>query len=131
MFLSPALRENKESQPYMKKLGKVFGALFPKGTIFPQSFNSQSRIDQTDRIMADPYIYKDKVVPGSVKVILETMAEIENQFSKFTNPFILIQSGVDKMVDPFLAIDFEEECQSKDKTVIYCKDMWHAVFGEE
>lgn len=33
----------------------------------------------------------------------------------------MIQSGVDKMVDPFLAIDFEKECSSEDKTVIYCK----------
>jgi alpha-beta hydrolase superfamily lysophospholipase len=34
-------------------------------------------------------------------------------------------------VDPFQAIDFEKQCGSKDKTVIYFKDMWHAIFGED
>ena len=43
----------------------------------------------------------------------------------------MIQSGCDKLVDPFQAVDFEETCQSEDKTVIYCKDMWHGVFSEE
>lgn len=59
------------------------------------------------------------------------MEELEKKYEKFNHPFILIQSGVDKMVDPFLALDLEEQCSSKDKTVIYCKDMWHAIFGEE
>lgn len=49
------------------------------------------------------------------------MEEAEKEWSKFSNPFIMIQSGTDKLVDPFLAVDFEKQCQSKDKTVIYCK----------
>jgi hypothetical protein len=43
----------------------------------------------------------------------------------------LIQSGIDKSVDPFQAIDFEKRCQSTDKTVIYFKDMWHLVLYED
>lgn len=71
-------------------------------------------------------------MPGSVKVILNAMEEVENEdWSKFTNPYILIQSGTDKLIDPFAAVDFEKQCGSKDKTVIYCKDMWHSIFGEE
>lgn len=42
-----------------------------------------------------------------------------------------MQSGCDKLVDPFLAIDLERESKSEDKTVVYFKDMWHAIFGEE
>lgn len=59
------------------------------------------------------------------------MEEIEKEWSKFTLPFLLIQSGVDKMVDPFLGIDFEKESSSKDKTVVYWKDMWHSVYNED
>lgn len=71
------------------------------------------------------------MIPGTVKAILDFMEEIEGEWDKFTLPFILIQSGVDKFVDPFQAIDFEKQCKSTDKTVIYFKDMWHAVFGED
>ena len=115
----------------MKKVGKFIGTYFPKLKLVNQTFNNQSKFDQTERINADPNIYKDKVIPGSVKVVLETMEEIEKEWSKFGLPYILIQSGVDKMVDPFAGIDFEKTCVSKDGTVIYCKDMWHAVFGED
>ncbi len=81
--------------------------------------------------MNDPYIYKGKVIPGTIKVVLDLMEEIEQEWQKFAAPFILIQSGIDKAVDPFQGIDFEKKCSSKDKTVIYFKDMWHAIFGED
>lgn len=59
------------------------------------------------------------------------MEETSKEWAEFKLPYLMIQSGVDKLVDPFLAVDFEKECKSTDKTVIYCKDMWHAVFGED
>jgi alpha-beta hydrolase superfamily lysophospholipase len=59
------------------------------------------------------------------------MAEIEAEWPKFKLPFIMIQSGVDKLVNPFQAIDFEKQCSSTDKTVVYFKDMWHAVLNED
>ena len=115
----------------MKKIGKFMGTFFPKLKLVSQTFNSQSKFDQTERINNDPYIYKDKVIPGSIKVVLDTMEEIEKEWEKFTLPYILVQSGVDKMIDPFVGIDFEKGCSSKDGTIIYCKEMWHAIFGED
>lgn len=115
----------------MKKIGKLLGACAPRLKIVDQTFGSATKYDQTERILQDPYGYTGKVVPGSIKVILDLMEEIEGEWDKFNSPFILIQSGVDKLVDPFLGIDFEKVCKSKDKTVIYFKDMWHAVFAED
>lgn len=130
IFLSPALRENTESQPFMKKVGWLIGAVLPRMKLVNQTFGNQNKLDVMDRINADPYVYKDKVVPGSVKVVLDAMSNSEKDWGKFDRPFIMVQSGVDKLVDPFQAIDFEEACKSKDKTVIYCKNMWHSVFCE-
>lgn len=79
-------------------------------------------------MMQDPYVYKGKVIPGSIRALLEGMEEIENEWNQFSLPFLLIQSGVDKIIDPFLGIDFEKESPSLDKTVIYWKDMWHSVY---
>lgn len=45
--------------------------------------------------------------------------------------YILFQGGMDKLVDVFAPLDLEKESQSKDKTTIYMKDMWHSVFYEE
>jgi esterase/lipase len=72
-----------------------------------------------------------KLYQAALRWFLDLMEEIEGEWDKFTSPFILIQSGMDKSVDPFLGIDFEKACKSKDKTVIYFKDMWHTVFAED
>ena len=113
----------------MKKLGWLVGACFPTLKMVNQTFEGSTKYDQTERILQDPYSYNGKVVPGSVKMVLDFMEEIEREWHKFSSPFILIQSGVDKLVDPFLGIDFEKACKSKDKTVIYFKDMWHGLFA--
>lgn len=57
----------------MKKVGKFIGTHFPKLKLIGQTFNSQSKFDQSERIEKDELIYKDKVVPGSIKVVLEAM----------------------------------------------------------
>ena len=115
----------------MKKLVKLVGSCLPKLKVVEQTYYSTTKYDQTDKIMQDPYLYKDKIVPGTMKVVLDLMEEIEDEWDMFTSPFILIQSGMDKVVDPFLGIDFEKTCKSKDKTVLYFKDMWHSVFDED
>lgn len=131
IFLSPALKENKEAQPFMKKVGRFIGTWFPKIKLVDQKFTEGCKYDQTKLMMEDPYVYKGKVIPGSIRALLEGMEEIETEWAKFTLPFLLIQSGTDKMVDPFLGIDFEKESPSKDKTVVYFKDMWHSIYNED
>jgi hypothetical protein len=58
-----------------------------------------------DTIRSDPYSYKEGVVPGSIRTILNAMDETSTMFPKFDAPYILFQSGIDKMVDPFAPLD--------------------------
>lgn len=44
-------------------------------------------------------------------------------------PYLLIQSGKDKLVDLFAPLDLEDKAQTKDKTTVYYKDMWHSVYS--
>ena len=46
-------------------------------------------------------------------------------------PYIVIQGGVDKLVDLFAPLDLEKESPCKDKTTVYIKSMWHSLFYEE
>ena len=57
----------------MKKVGWLMGSVFPRMKIVNQTFSNQNKLDVMDRINADPYVYKDKVVPGSVKTVLDAM----------------------------------------------------------
>jgi hypothetical protein len=54
----------------MKKLGKVIGSWFPRLKLMNQTFNSATKYDHTESIMKDPYMYKDKIIPGTIRVVL-------------------------------------------------------------
>lgn len=128
IFLNPALREIKESQYYSKKLGKLLGYLAPKLKFLSQGFTSATKYDTTKIQCANPYIYNDKHIPGSVRVALTAMEEIEKSYQDFSNDYILFQGGVDKSVDLFAPLDLEKTCKSNDKTTVYIKSMWHSTF---
>ena len=57
----------------MKKIAKFLGTILPSTKTVAQTFNSATKYDQTDRILSDQYFYKDKVIPGTVKVMLNFM----------------------------------------------------------
>lgn len=130
VFIVPALREVKQSQFYMKKVGKVIGYFLPKIKLTKQG-DDDTKYDVSDLVLANPYNYNGRNIPGTIRVVLNAMEEIEQCYHLFDTPYILFQSGVDKLVDPFAAIDLERACKVKDKTTIYMKDMWHSIFMEE
>lgn len=59
------------------------------------------------------------------------MRAMESYFDKFSSPYIVFQPGVEKYIDVFASLDLEEASPSKDKTTVYCENMWHAAFYEE
>lgn len=44
---------------------------------------------------------------------------------------MLIQGGIDIIVDLFAPIDLESKSKSSDKTTLYYKQMWHDILVEE
>ena len=105
----------------MKKLGKLLGYLAPKLKLVGQSFDSSTKYKSDHLQKANPHLYNDKHVPGSVRVALNAMEEVEKSYHEFKTSYILFQAGVDKSVDLFAPLDLEKQCQSKDKTTIYAK----------
>jgi esterase/lipase len=119
-LLAPAIKNLEESLWLAKKFGKMLGFLCPRARLFKDKFDSGTKFNQKERIEADPYVYNDGAVPGSIRTVLNAMDEVSEQFKQLTVPYIIFQSGVEKMVDPFAALDLEEMSQTKDKTTIYC-----------
>jgi alpha-beta hydrolase superfamily lysophospholipase len=114
-----------------KKFGKMLGFICPRVRLFKDKFDSGTKYNQKERIEKDPYVYNDGAVPGSIRTILNAMDEVSLLYKQLNTPYILFQAGVEKLVDPFAPLDLEDECQVKDKTTLYCENMWHAVMGEE
>jgi len=60
-----------------------------------------------DLIRSDPYSYQDGIVPGSIRTVLNAMDLTSTMFPLFVAPYILFQSGIDKIVDCFAPLDLE------------------------
>jgi alpha-beta hydrolase superfamily lysophospholipase len=76
IFLVPALREVKQSQYIMKKIGKAIGYFFPKLKLTPQG-EDDTKYDVSEIVKADCLNYNDRNIPGTIRVVLNAMEEIE------------------------------------------------------
>jgi hypothetical protein len=57
----------------MKKIGKFIGSWFPNLKLLNQTYTDMSKYDRSEVVINDPYAYTGKVVPGTIKVVLEMM----------------------------------------------------------
>ena len=73
--------------------------------LYKDKYDSGTKYNQAERIMADPYVYNDGLVPGSVRTILNALDEVSQLYKEFSTPYILFQAGIDKLVDPFAPLD--------------------------
>jgi hypothetical protein len=115
IFLSAALREIKDSQYFMKKIGRFLGWIAPRVHLsFEPSSNDITKYNCDQQLRNDPF-YEKTLVPGSITIILDAMDELSQLYQTFEVPFLAIQGGMDKSVDLFGSIDLLTESPSKDK----------------
>lgn len=128
IFVSPALKFNKFNPLPLSFIHYMKMLLMPRSYLFEPSFTSGCRHKKfIDKIKADKYLYLGKVRAGTIRCIGLWLRGIWDEVKKFKLPYLFIQSGVDKSVDPFEIIDFEQDCKSTDKTHFFAKDMWHSA----
>lgn len=63
--------------------------------------------------------------------ILFAMNKTKRMYSKLMSPYLVVQSGTDKLVDPFACLDLERLSPSQDKTTVIINGMWHAVWFDD
>jgi alpha-beta hydrolase superfamily lysophospholipase len=128
IFVSPVLRMNKFS-PLPLSLIHYFKIIFmPRSYISEPNYTSGCRHKQfINKIKADKNLYHGNMRAGTARAIGMALRNIWDDVFKFTLPYLFIQGGVDKSVDPFIIVDFEQDSKSKDKTHFFAKDMWHSA----
>lgn len=107
ILLAPALRNLSEHLWLAKKFGKMVGCLCPRARLMKDKFDSGTKYNQKERIEADPHVYNDGAVPGSIRTILNAMDDVSERYTQMSIPYIVFQAGVEKMVDPFGPLDLE------------------------
>jgi alpha-beta hydrolase superfamily lysophospholipase len=102
IFVSPALRFNKFN-PLPLSFIHYFKLIFmPRSYLFEPSYTSGCRHKKfIEKIKADKYIYNGSVRAGTIRCMGLWLRNVWDEVLKFKHPYLFIQSGVDKSIDPF------------------------------
>ncbi|EAS06200.2 alpha/beta hydrolase family protein (macronuclear) [Tetrahymena thermophila SB210] len=130
VLFAPALKPVQKGFA-VKFVKSIVGTLAPKWCFVQQTGKNAHRSLKLAEYQAkDPYSYIHKLSAGSIKTIYTAMEKSYETFGQYNAPFLVIQGGLDKCVDPDLAFDLMEKSPSKDKQIIYYEGMWHDIWHE-
>lgn len=131
MFFAPSLKQH-ESKKLAMGAAKVISYLLPKVPIpLPRKNDSSKNPAVFENILEEPYIYKGGVRPGTIRSLVNAMNFTSLNIEKFISCFIMVQGGMDVLVDLECNIDLFEKSSAKDKTLLFYDNLWHDIFHEE
>ena len=78
ILLAPAIKNLAEHMWLGKKVGRFLGCICPRVRLMKDKFDSGTKYNQAERIKADPYVYNDGAVPGSIRTILNAMDQVNS-----------------------------------------------------
>ena len=104
-MLSPALRENRHHVPIIKKFVLFLALTFPKFRWFKSSGRNATKLKLDNYLKTDKFIYRDGIWTNTLQTMMTSLYLLRSHFSKLRTPYLIVQSGTDKLIDPFMAID--------------------------
>jgi acylglycerol lipase len=112
-------------------LGKILSVLIPKAGVLALDANGVSRDPEVVRVYVnDPLVFHGKTPARLAAELLKAMRRVTAEADKITLPFIVVQGGEDKLVDPAAAQMLYDKAGSQDKTIKIYKGLYHEVFNE-
>ncbi len=112
-------------------MGKILSVVMPKAGVLALDAGAISRDPQVVSTYAnDPLVFHGKTPARLAAEMLKAMQRVTAELGKITLPFIAVQGGEDKLVDPAGAQMLYDRASSKDKTIKIYDGLYHEVFNE-
>lgn len=128
---APAVKVGDSISSFTITVSKVLSKLAPKMGVLALDASLISRDPQV--VLAyvnDPLVFHGKTPARMGAEMLTAMQRISAEASKITLPFLVVQGGEDKLVDPAGARMLHDMASSKDKMLEIYPGMYHEVFNE-
>lgn len=108
VLVNPAFEDNPLNNPNLKKLMIVLGLLAPKlRTVKPiRSYSTKCSLESYKK--KDEYLYSGRVWPSTTWALLSSMYQSSKRYPEMKTPYLCIQGGTDKILNPFAAFNLEE-----------------------
>jgi len=128
---APAIKISDSISPLTITMSKILSAIAPKAGVLALDVTSISRDPEVVNTYAnDPLIFHGKTPARLAAEMLKAMARVTAEVGKISLPFITVQGGSDKLVDPDGTRMLYEKSSSKDKTIKIYDGLYHEVFNE-
>jgi len=112
-------------------LGKILSLLAPKAGVLALDVNGISRDREVvAAYVSDPLVFHGKTPARLAAELLKAMLRVTAEAEKLTLPFLVLQGGGDKIVDPAGAQMLYDKAGSTDKTIKVYEGLFHEVFNE-
>lgn len=130
--MCPALKKN--ISKYTVGLVSIMRSILPEYTRL-----GRFALDNSNRNKAmirkkenDPFYFKDRFCLATVHSLLSTIGQNPQTYKEFVCPFLIIQGGVDRSVDPAEAFRLfkESPLEEEDKDILFYEKMWHDIWFE-
>ena len=107
--MAPALK-NQVGQ-FLVKASEFLSKLLPEHTkLTGPVYGKASRNPAiTDFVKEDPYAYKGRVNLSTTTFLTKTMDNSPKTFTEYRCPFLVVQGGLDKLVNPMVAFELFQQ----------------------
>jgi alpha-beta hydrolase superfamily lysophospholipase len=128
---APAIKAGNAITPATIAVGKLLSVIAPKAGVLPLDAAGISRDPEVVKAYVnDPLVFHAKTPARLAAELLKAMQRVTADAKKITLPFITVQGGADKIVDPGGAQMLYDTASSKDKTIKIYPGLYHEVFNE-
>ena len=131
IFLAPSLQESETKKMPMKFA--YYLSYFIKSIPIPLPRKNESSKNPAvfENVRSEPLIYNGGIRFGTMANILTGMELAKNSMEKFIVPFLMVQGGMDNIVNVECNIDLVIKATAKDKTLVFYENLWHNVLHED
>lgn len=131
IFSAPSIKAGDSIAPVSIWLGKRLAVIAPTFRLLGIDRGGISRDPEVLAACAsDPLMSRGKFTVRLGVEILKAMQRVQSQAHRITLPFIVLQGGADRIVDPGGAQWFHEKAGSEHKTLKIYPGLYHEVFNE-
>ena len=128
---APAIKVSDSISPVTVTMGKILSRILPKAGVVSLDPGAISRDPEVvEAYVNDPFVFHGKTPARLAAEMLKAMKRVKAKAEKITLPFIAVQGGKDKLVDPSGAQMLYDKAGSKDKTLNVYEGLYHEIHNE-
>jgi alpha-beta hydrolase superfamily lysophospholipase len=128
---APAIKVSDSISKSTIFMGKILSTIAPKAGVLALDANNISRDPQVvQTYVNDPLVFHGKTPARLAAEMLKAMLRVTTEVGKISLPFMVVQGGQDKLVDPGGAQMLYDQASSSDKTIKIYPALYHEVFNE-